>query len=261
MNYDCIKVETDKRGVTTITLNRPDVHNALSAQLIAELQNACDDINASSDIRVVVLTGAGKSFCAGGDLAWMKSNIGKPRTQRIEESSYLAKLLKTLNSLSKPLIAKVNGIAFGGGVGLVSVCDFAVCSDSAKLGLTEVKLGLIPATISPYVVRRIGEAQARRNFLNARIFGAQDAKDMNLVAVVVPENDLDEAIEKEVSLILKCGPNSIRAAKNLIDYVATHSDDECELYTTESLADVWERDEAKEGIDAFFNKTKPDWTT
>lgn len=261
MKYDCIKVDTDKRGVTTITLNRPDVHNALSAQLISELQSACDDINTSNKIRVVILTGAGKSFCAGGDLAWMKSNIGKPREQRIEESSYLAILLKTLNSLSKPLIAKVNGIAFGGGVGIVSVCDFAVCSAAAKFGLTEVKLGLIPATISPYVVRRIGEGYARRNFFNARIFDAQDAKEMNLVTVVVPENDLDTAVEKEVSLILKCGPNSISAAKKLIDYVATHSDDECESYTTVSLADVWETDEAQEGIDAFFNKTKPNWTT
>lgn len=257
--YACLDVETDERGVTTLTLNRPDIHNALSAQLIADLQHVCEEIDRSDEIRVVVLTGAGASFCAGGDLAWMKSNMGKPRDQRIEESGYLATLLDTLNKLSKPLIGKVNGSAFGGGVGIVSVCDFAVCSASAKFGLTEVKLGLIPATISPFVVRRIGEAHARRNFLNARLFNAQEAKRMNLVATVVPAAELGEAVEKEIALILKCGPNSISAAKKLIDYVSTHPEEECALYTTEMLADIWETDEANEGIDAFFNKTKPNW--
>ncbi len=259
MNYECIKFAVDERGVATLTLNRPNVHNALSAQLIADLQHVCDEIDCSSNIRVVVLTGAGASFCAGGDLAWMKSNMGQPRDQRIEESGYLSRLLNTLNKLSKPLIGKVNGIAFGGGVGMVSVCDFAVCSDTATFGLTEVKLGLIPSTISPFVVRRIGEAHARRNFLNARLVNAQEANVMNLVATVVPAPELDEAVEKEIALILKCGPNSISAAKKLIDYVATHSEEECASYTTESLADIWETDEAKEGIDAFFNKTKPNW--
>jgi len=252
-------LDIDKRGVASLMLNRPEVHNALSAQMIQELQQICEELDKDKKVRVIVLSANGKSFCAGGDLRWMKENMAKNRQQRIEESTHLAKLLFTLNNLSKPLIGKINGSSFGGGVGLVSVCDFAICSGHVTFGLTEVKLGLVPATISPYVIRRIGETHARRNFLNARIFGAQEALTMNLVASVVPEEKLDEVIEKEISLILKCGPGAIAATKELVAYISTHDLEKNRDYSTKSLADIWETDEALLGVEAFFNKTKPFW--
>ena len=144
-----------------MTLNRPSVHNAMSAELIHEVQHICASIEASSKVRVVVLTGAGETFCAGGDLKWMESNITKTRAQRVEETGELANMLAALNGLSKPLIGRIQGPAYGGGVGMMSVCDISIGVDTAKFGLTEVKLGLTPATISPYVVKRIGATHAR----------------------------------------------------------------------------------------------------
>jgi len=259
MDYEELNVEVDNRGVAYLTLNRPETHNALSALLIKELQYACDTLGQSDDIRVIVLTGSGKTFCAGGDLRWMKSNIGKPRPQRIEESSHLAKLLATLNKLPKPIIAKVNGPAYGGGVGLLCVCDYAISTADAKFAFTETRLGLVPATISPYVLKRIGEANARRNFLNARVFDAEQALKMELLAEVVDGDLLDEMVENEIKLMLKCGPAAVTAAKDLISHIVSHDLKTNEQYSTECLADIWETDEAKNGIDAFFNKTKPSW--
>lgn len=259
MSYEFLTFETDERGVSIITLNRPDTHNALNAGLINELQKVCTDIDGNSQIRVAVLTGAGASFCAGGDLRWMESNISKSREQRMAETGELAIMLAMLNSLSKPLIGKVQGPAYGGGVGMMSVCDIALGVSTATFGLTEVKLGLTPATISPYVVKRIGEPNARRNFFNARIFKAEEAKNMGLLTDVVAPDDLDDAIEKEVKLILKCAPGAIASSKKLIAYVESHSAAENKIYTAGNLADAWETAEGKEGIDAFLNKRKAPW--
>jgi len=164
-----------------------------------------------------------------------------------------------LNSLTKPLIGRVQGPAYGGGVGMISVCDFAIGVNTATFGLTEVKLGLTPATISPYVVKRIGERNARRNFFNARIFKANDALNMGLLADIVEADELDAAIEREVKMILKCAPGAIASAKKLIAYVDSHSAEENKIYTIENLADAWETDEGIEGIDAFLNKRKAPW--
>ncbi|ORU94481.1 MAG: enoyl-CoA hydratase [Cycloclasticus sp. symbiont of Bathymodiolus heckerae] len=259
MSYEFLTFNTDDRGVATITLNRPQVHNALNAGLIKELQMVCHEINDSTYIRVVVLTGTEVSFCAGGDLRWMESNINKSREQRMEETGELATTLSMLNSLTKPLIGRVQGPAYGGGVGMISVCDFAIGVNTATFGLTEVKLGLTPATISPYVVKRIGERNARRNFFNARIFKADEAIRMGLLSDVVEADDLDDAIEREVKLILKCAPGAIASAKKLIAYVDSHNAAENTIYTVNNLADAWETTEGIDGIDAFLNKRKAPW--
>ncbi|MEO1962389.1 MAG: crotonase/enoyl-CoA hydratase family protein [Cycloclasticus sp.] len=259
MSYNTLKFAVDDRGVAKVTLNRPDVHNAMSAELIQELLSLCQDIDKDGSIRVVVLTGAGKSFCAGGDLNWMKSNINKTREERIAQTSVLADMLAALNGLSKPLIGRIQGPAYGGGVGMVSVCDITVGVSSAKFGLTEVKLGLTPATISPYVVKRIGATNARRNFFNCRFFGAVEAQSIGLLSEVVDPDQLDEAVEKELSMILKCAPGAIASTKKLVDYVDMHNAKENRVYTAANLADAWETDEGKEGIDAFLNKRKANW--
>ena len=259
MTFKTLLMTVDARGVASLTLNRPDVHNALSAQLIDELQQACQLINNSEEIRVAVLTGMGGTFCSGGDLRWMQSNIDKPRQQRIEETAELANMLASLNTLTKPLIGRVQGPAYGGGVGLVSVCDICIGTNSARFGLTEVKLGLTPATISPYVVKRIGEANARRNFFNARIFNADEAQKMGLLHEVTDSNDLDDMVEREVKLILKCAPGAIASTKKLIAYVDSHDGVDNHTYTAENLADAWETEEGKLGIDAFLNKRKAPW--
>jgi len=259
MSYEFLTVETDQRGVSTITLNRPDTHNALNAGLINELQQVCATIDNDPRIRVAILTGAGASFCAGGDLRWMESNISKSREQRITETGELAIMLAMLNGLSKPLIGKVQGPAYGGGVGMISVCDMAFGINTATFGLTEVKLGLTPATISPYVVKRIGEPNARRNFFNSRIFKADEAKNMGLLTDVVEPDALDDAIEKEAKLILKCAPGAIASSKKLIAYVDSHTAAENKIYTAGNLADAWETTEGQEGIAAFLNKRKAPW--
>lgn len=260
MNYKNNLLNIDERGVAFVTLNRPHVHNAMSAELIQEMQHICATIESDNRVRVVVLSGAGETFCAGGDLKWMESNITKTRAQRVEETGELANMLAALNGLSKPLIGRIQGPAYGGGVGMISVCDISIGVDTAAFGLTEVKLGLTPATISPYVVKRIGATHARRNFFNSRIFKADEAKNINLLTDVVSANELDKAIEKEVNMILKCAPGAIASTKKLIDYVDTHTAADNRIYTAANLADAWETEEGKEGIDAFLNKRKASWT-
>lgn len=260
MNYKNNLLNIDERGVAFVTLNRPHVHNAMSAELIQEMQHICATIESDHRVRVVVLSGAGETFCAGGDLKWMESNITKTRAQRVEETGELANMLAALNGLSKPLIGRIQGPAYGGGVGMISVCDISIGVDTAAFGLTEVKLGLTPATISPYVVKRIGATHARRNFFNSRIFKADEAKNINLLTDVVSANELDKAIEKEVNMILKCAPGAIASTKKLIDYVDTHTAADNRIYTAANLADAWETEEGKEGIDAFLNKRKASWT-
>ncbi len=258
-NFETIKLDVDEKGVARLTLNRPDLHNAMNAELIEEMQAVLTEIEASNDIRVVILSGAGQSFCAGGDLNWMKSNISKTRAQRVKETGELANMLAALDGLSKPLIGRIQGSAYGGGVGMISVCDITVGVKGATFGLTEVKLGLTPATISPYVVKRIGATNARRNFFNSRIFGAEEAQKMGLLTEVVEVEKLDEVVEKEVKMILKCAPGAIASTKKLINYVDTHNAPDNRIYTAANLADAWETAEGQEGIDAFLNKRKASW--
>ena len=259
MSYNTIKVSIDQRGVATLLLNRPDKHNAMNDELIREVTEAARELDNDSKVRCVILTGAGESFCAGGDLKWMQGIFDSSRAERVADSARLATMLRTLNELSKPLIGRINGQAYGGGTGMISVCDIAIASESAKFALTEVRLGLTPANISTFVVEKMGRANARRTFLNARPLSAQKAKEVCLLDEVVADDGLDAAVEKEVGYVLQCGPGAIADTKRLIFFVDTHDTDTNVHYTANLLADTWESEEGQEGIHCFFNKETPSW--
>lgn len=257
--FETIRIETDARGVATLWLARPDKHNALSQQMMEEITTAADQMGSDPAVRVVVLAGDGASFCAGGDLGWMKAQINASAEQRRAGAGVLAGMLSTLNLLPKPLIARVHGNAFGGGVGMMAVADIAIAADTAKFGLTEVKLGLIPATIGPYVVARMGEGRARRVYFSGRLFGAAEAVALNLAARVVSPGDLDQAIEAEVAPFLLGAPGAIAAAKAQCRALGPRIDQAVIADSIDRLVAVWEAGEATEGISAFFDKRKPGW--
>ena len=256
---ETIRLETDARGVATLTLNRPDKHNAMSGPMIAELTRACAQLGADPGVRVVVLTGAGRSFCAGGDLGWMRDQADAPPEDRAREAGKLADMLQALNTMPKPLIGALQGNAFGGGLGLAAVCDVAIGVDDLRMGFTETRLGLIPATIGPYVVARMGEARARRVFMSARLFDAPEAVALGLLARIVPARDLGEAVEAEVTPYLACAPGAVADAKRLLRDLGAPIDAGVMARTAAALAARWESDEAAEGIAAFFERRKPDW--
>jgi methylglutaconyl-CoA hydratase len=257
--FDTITLAVDRRGVATLTLNRPDKHNAMSGAMIAELSEAAARLGADSAVRVVMLTGAGKSFCAGGDLGWMRDQAAAPAEARAAEAGKLADMLQALNTMPKPLIGALQGNAFGGGLGLASVCDVALGVDHLRMGFTETRLGLIPATIGPYVVARMGEARARRVFMSARLFDAAEAVKLGLLARIVPANELGQAVEAEIVPYLDCAPGAVADAKQLLRDLGAPIDAAVMARTAAALAARWESDEAAEGIAAFFARRKPVW--
>jgi methylglutaconyl-CoA hydratase len=257
--YDTITVNRDGRGVVTLTLTAPDTHNALSGAMIAELTDAARTL-ATDDSRVVVLTGVGRSFCAGGDLGWMRDQFDADAMTRNAEARKLAEMLQALNTLPKPLIGRIQGQAFGGGLGMMSVCDVAIGVEGAHFGFTETRLGLIPATIGPYVLARMGEGRARRVFMSARRFDAAEAVSLGLLARVVAAEDLDAAVAAEVTPYLACAPGAVAEAKALARMLGPRIDDAVIDATIAALAHRWDSAEAQEGIGAFFDKRKPDWT-
>ncbi|UWQ80506.1 crotonase/enoyl-CoA hydratase family protein [Leisingera sp. S132] len=257
--FETITLDTDARGVCTLTLNRAEKHNAMSGQMLQELTLAAKRLAEDETVRVVVLTGAGKSFCAGGDLGWMRAQMDADAETRAREARVLAEMLMALNMLPKPLIGAVQGNAFGGGVGMASVCDVAIGADHLKMGLTETRLGLIPATIGPYVIARMGEAKARRVFMSARLFGAAEAVELGLLAKAVPAEQLAEAVAAEVAPYLNCAPGAVAAAKKLARDLGPRLDSSVIDHTIKALVDCWEGPEAGEGIAAFFEKRKPAW--
>ena len=261
MIFETISISVDRRGVATLTLNRPDRHNALSAQMLAELTQAAGTLGADPSVRVVVLTGAGKSFCAGGDLGWMREQMQADAATRAHAASKLAHMLQALNTLPKPVIGALQGNAFGGGVGMAAVCDVAIGADHLRMGLTETRLGIIPATIGPYVLARMGEGRARRVFMSARLFDAQEAVTLGLLARAVPLGDLDGAIEAEVVPYLSCAPGAVAAAKALARQLGPRIDADTIALTIAALKARWETDEAAEGIAAFFDKRAAEWMT
>ncbi len=256
---DTISIDVDARGIATLTLERAEKHNSMSSQMIADLTEAAKRLGSDPAVRVVVLTGAGKSFCAGADLGWMKEQMAADAATRGAEARKLAEMLGALDRMPKPLIGKVNGQAYGGGLGMMSVCDVAVGVDSAKFAFTEAKLGLIPATIGPYVVARMGAARARRVFMSARVFGAAEAVELGLLAKAVPAGELDAAVEAEVVPYLNCAPGAVARSKALIAQLEPRVNDAVVAMTIEALVDAWEGDEAPEGVSAFFEKRKPRW--
>ena len=257
--FETIRLEKDPRGVVTLTLAREEKHNAMSAKMIAELTEAAAQLAGDTSARVVVLTGSGRTFCAGGDLAWMQDQMKADSETRYVEAKKLADMLFAMNTLPQPVIGAVQGNAFGGGLGLISVCDVAIGVDTLKLGFTEARLGLIPATISPYCIARMGEAMARRVFMSARLFGAVEAVTLGLLARAVPAEELDAAVEAEVEPYFSCAPGAVAASKRLARYMGPKIDAEVIDHSIRALAAQWETDEGSEGVAAFFGKRKAPW--
>ena len=261
---------TDKKSFQTITytkenlvakiiLNRPEIHNAFNEVMIQDLIDVFRNISKDNEVRVVVLTGNGKSFCAGADLNWMKKVVDFSYEENLKESLELAEFFYLIYSLPKPTIARVNGAAIGGGAGLVAVCDMVIASDKARFSLSEVKLGLVPACISPYEVRRIGEKNCRELFLTGERIDAQKALNFGLVNQVVPHDELDNAVDELVKQLLNSGPNALAMCKKLLQNVPLMSFDEVKKYTAEMIASLRMSEEGQEGMNAFLQKRKPKW--
>lgn len=256
-----VDISIDARGVAWLTLSNPEKHNILTPEAIAGLTDAAATLGADPAVRVVVLQSTGKSFCAGGDLGWMQMAMAADAETRNIEARKLATMLQALNVMPKPLIGRIHGQAFGGGVGMMSVCDVAIGVTGAKFGLTETKLGVIPATIGPYVIARMGEAKARRVFMSARLFDANEAQALDLLAQVVAPEDLDAAVEAEIGAYLQCAPGAVAAAKSLARALGPVIDEAAIDLTVRALVERWESDELQEGIAAFFGKRAASWVT
>lgn len=252
----------DARGVVTLTLNRPDRHNAFDVTTLIELGEIVQALERDAAVRVVVLTGSGNSFCSGADLDTAKALAHADETLNLKEAQRLADVLARLANLSKPTVARVNGNAFGGGVGLIACCDIAVASTQARMALSEVRLGLAPATISPYVIAAIGPRQAHRYFLTGESLSAEEARRLGLVHEVAPPGSLDVAVESIVAALLLGGPQAQRECKELIREVARTAGgpDETERRATaQRLARLRVSEEGRDGVNAFLEKRKPRW--
>ncbi|MBN9888085.1 crotonase/enoyl-CoA hydratase family protein [Pelagibaca abyssi] len=256
---DLITVTRDARGVATLSLARAEKHNALSAQMMGELEAAARALAEDDSVRVVVLAAEGPTFCAGADLGWMREQFGMDGETRKAESRRIATALEALVALPQPLIGRVQGNAFGGGVGLVAVCDVSIGAQGLKMAFTETRLGLIPANIGPYVVARMGAVRAREVFMNARVFDAEEAVRLNLLTRAAPAEELDAAVEAEVAPYLACAPFAVRDAKALLNALAGGVTPQQVDFAIDGLAARWETEEAQAGIAAFFDKRKAPW--
>ena len=261
MSDDTLLIDRDDRGVATITMNKPEKHNAFDDVLIGRITKAFREVGADPAVRVVVLAGEGPSFSAGADLNWMKRMAGYSRDENVTDALGLAAMCQAIDTCPKPVIAMVQGAAFGGGVGLVAACDIAIGTTHAKFMLSEVKLGLIPAVISPYVVRAMGARAARRYFLTAERIEAAEALRLGLLhEVVEDETDLASARDRLVATLLANGPRAMAESKALVDAVADRTIDDAVIRdTAERIADTRASDEGREGVTAFLEKRKPAW--
>jgi len=258
MAYKTLLVELVD-GVLNVSLHRPEVHNAFNDELIAEAIDLFSNIDAGA-ARVIVLKGSGKTFCAGADLNWMSRMVSYTRDENVRDSSLLAKMYALMNECPLPIVGRIQGAAIGGGVGLVSVCDVAIAMSDAKFGLSEVKLGILPAVISPYVIAKIGETHARALFLTGERFEAERAMRIGLVHRVVDTiEQLDGAVYETVTQLKTSGPEAVRECKKLIAHVATHPAIDAIPYTIEAIAARRVSDEGQEGMKAFLEKRLADW--
>lgn len=246
--------------VARLRMTRAQVHNAFDAGLIAALTSALGEVAADAKVRVLVLEAEGASFSAGADLNWMRGMAAASEAENREDSLALARLMRTLDELPKPTIARVQGAAFGGGVGLVACCDIAIGAAEAKFGLTESKLGLLPAVISPYVIAAIGARNARRYFASAEIFDAAEALRIGLLHQVVPADQLDSAVQRQIDLLLNAGPVASASAKKLVREVIAHANGARQDADNAALiAKLRVSPEGQEGLSAFLDKRKPNW--
>lgn len=256
---DLLTLERSARGIVRLTLNRPEAHNALSPDLTEALESAVAPLGGDAGLRALVITGAGTSFCAGGDIKSMRAMVAASRAERMGRSTRFARLLAAIHALPVPVLARVNGPAYAGGAGLVSVADIAIAAESARFGFTEPRIGIAPANISPYVLARVGATAARRLFLTAQRFEAAEGLRLGLYDRVVAAEALDAAVDAELDAILECSPSALAACKRLIAEVPGKDGDAALAYTATLLADLWETKDAREGIAAFNEKRKPRW--
>lgn len=260
MTYTHVTIERSFQGkVATVTMKRAEVHNAFNAQLIQDLQSAFSDLSTDEKLHAVVLTGDGPSFSAGADLSMMKASATFSHEQNLSDSLRLADLFDTINRCPCPVVARVNGTAMGGGAGLISVCDIVIAAESARLAFSEVKLGIAPAVISPYVIRKIGETHARVLFVTGERFSAMRGREIGLVHTVVPLEELDAALEKVLRELLSSGPQALRACKALALNVGHMDHETARKYTTETIAALRVSAEGQEGLRSFLEKRKPSW--
>lgn len=258
---DAILLDVDARGVATVTMNRPEIHNAFGPDLIDGLAGTFESLGRDAKVRAIVLKGAGKSFSAGADLKWMRRMADAGRAESMKDARALAEMLRTLDRVAKPTVALVQGAALGGGVGLASCCDVVIAAGNAVFALSEVRLGLVPATIAPYVVAAIGARHARRYFVTAERFDAEEAKRIGLAHLVVPASELDAAALRVLEPVLANGPKAMAGAKTLVrDVVGRAVDEQVIAETAELIATIRASDEGKEGVAAFLEKRKANWS-
>lgn len=260
MTLQYTEVTIDPRGVASLVLNRPEVHNAFDDLMIAELITQLDTLAADNQVKVLLLKSNGKNFSAGADLNWMRSMAKKDYQQNLEDAAGLASLMHKLDTFPKPTLVLVQGAAFGGAVGLVACCDIALAEENASFCLSEVKIGLIPAVISPYVMRALGERQSRRYFLTAERFNATTAESLGLVHQVVTNDTLENSAEPILQALLQNSPAAVSAAKQLLQHI--YNKEICNAviaHTTQAIAEIRVSAEGQEGLSAFLEKRKPNW--
>ena len=259
MSYETLIVETEKRGLARIRLNRPEKHHAINAAMIHEMTAVLQTFKNEDHVRVLLLESTGPNFCSGGDLNWMREQADAARADRIREAQSLANLFGLICQMPKPVIAKVQGNAYGGGVGLVAVADIVVAVDSAKFALTETRLGLIPATIGPFVIRKLGGGAARSVFITGSVMDTARAERLGLVSICAKEDEIDMLTEREIAFALKAAPKAMALAKRLnLEWSGKAMEDQSRI-AIEALADCWESEEGKQGIKAFFEKKPAPW--
>jgi methylglutaconyl-CoA hydratase len=261
MSEATVTTSIDSRGVATVSLNRADKHNAFDDVMIAELDTAFEELAANDAVRVLVLASAGKSFSAGADLGWMQRMAAYSREENLADARALAEMLRKLNNLPQPTVARVQGAAYGGAVGLVACCDMAVGSSHAKFCLSEVRIGLIPATISPYVIAAMGQRAARRYFTTAEVIPALRAQELGLLSDTVDPDSLDDRVEQVVAGWLANGPQAVRGAKQLVlDYANRPAEDALIEDSCERIASIRVSAEGQAGLKAFLNKQAAPWS-
>ena len=258
MKYTTLEV-SQKEDIATITLNRPDVHNAMNEQFIQELTRCVHDLGKDDTIHIIMLTGNGSTFCSGADLNWMKSMVTYSKEKNIKDSNLLLDLYNTLYYCPKPIIGKITGHAFGGGVGLVAVCDIAIGVPGLKFAFSETKLGIIPAVISTFVAQRLSQADMRRLFITGERFDSEYAQKIGLLDCVVPLEELETKIQFYVDQLRSSGPQSIIEVKQLLQKMRTMPIEKYKQFTVEKIAELRASKEGHEGISAFLEKRQPKW--
>ncbi|UCC44236.1 MAG: enoyl-CoA hydratase/isomerase family protein [Candidatus Zixiibacteriota bacterium] len=260
MNFNTLTYEKDGR-IGKVTFCRPEVHNAFNATVITEMSSLFTELAGDDELRVILLTGAGKSFCSGADLNWMREVIDQSYEQNLAESNALANLFYQIYTFKRPVIGRINGAAIGGGTGFVAVCDMAIAARSAKFSFSEVKIGVVPACIGPYVIRKMGEGKARELFITGERMNAERAHQVGLVNKVVDDDKLDEEVNRLIESVLGSGPEAVAMAKKLVSETPAMTPEQFRPYTAEMIARLRISDEGQEGMAAFLDKRKPSWIT